>query len=145
MTAIIYMCTFGNCKKIYNTESFLYYILTYNLHMYVIILTNVIFVYSICTIHKNIYVLLKNYKQCTLCILTAAAVNVTYRHNIRNTYKCTWHLPVTYTIRSCLIEFAPFGNGKNVFNTKCFLYFIDVYILKTSNTIHHGYTYSHIS
>ena len=98
MTAIIFMCTFGNCKKIYNTESFLYYILTYNLHtcvsyhinimmthIYVIILTNVFFVYGICRIHKNIYVLLKNYKQCTLCILTTAAVNVTYRHNIRNT------------------------------------------------------------
>ena len=74
MTAIIYMCTFGNCKNIYNTESFLYYILTYNLHtcvsyhinimithIYVIILTNVIFEYGICTIHKKIYVLLKNY------------------------------------------------------------------------------------
>ena len=74
MTAIIYMCTLGNCKNTYNTESFLYYIDTHNLHtslsyhinimmtyIYVIILTNVIFEYAICTIHKNIYVLLKNY------------------------------------------------------------------------------------
>ena len=74
MTAIIYMCTVGNCKNIYNTESFLYYIDTHNLHTcvsyhinimmtysHVIVLTNVIFEYAICTIHKNIYVLLKNY------------------------------------------------------------------------------------
>ena len=74
MTAIIYMCTLGNCKNIYNTEIFLYYIDTHNLHtcvsyhinimmtyIHVIVLTNVIFEYTICTIHKNIYVLLKNY------------------------------------------------------------------------------------
>ena len=74
MTAIIYMWTMGNCKNIYNTESFLYCIDTYNLHtsssyninimmtyVYVMVLTNFIFQHAICTIHKNVYVFLKNY------------------------------------------------------------------------------------
>ena len=89
MTAIIYMCTFGKCKNIYNTESFMYYILTYNLHtcvsyhinimmthIYIIILTNVIFEYAICIIHKNLYVLLKTIIMYTLHI---------------NCCSCKWH------------------------------------------------------
>ena len=79
------MWIMGNCKNIYNTESFLYCIDTYNLHtslsynihimityVYVMVLTNVIFQHALWTIHTNVYVFLKNY------------------NNIQFTYQLLW-------------------------------------------------------
>ena len=64
----------GQLQKHIQHRNFMYYIDTHNFHthvsyhinimmtyIHVIILTHVIFEYAICTIHKNIYVLLKNY------------------------------------------------------------------------------------
>ena len=74
MTAVIYIYTLGNLKNIYNTTIVLYYICTHHLHTCVsyhiniimtcvndIVVINVIFEYTISTIHNDIYVLLYNY------------------------------------------------------------------------------------